>query len=220
MNLSESEENYIKAIYHICKLGQETASTNAIASAMSTSAASVSDMIKRLSEKELVHYQKYKGANLSEKGTLVALRLIRKHRLWEFFLVNKLGFSWDEVHDVAEQLEHVKSPELIARLDQFLGFPKYDPHGDPIPDNEGYIERLSFQNMSHYQKGDQLIIMGVVDTSDSYLKYLNSLGLHLGAKVQINEKVEFDDSLSLLIENENEVMISAKVAQNLLVKKV
>ncbi|MCI5083695.1 MAG: metal-dependent transcriptional regulator, partial [Saprospiraceae bacterium] len=134
---SHTEENYLKAIYKICERKGKAASTNAISNAMQTSAASVTDMLKRLSEKELIHYERYKGVTLAEAGNKIATTLIRKHRLWEVFLVEKLEFSWDEVHEVAEQLEHIRSPKLVEELERYLGYPKFDPHGDPIPDAEG-----------------------------------------------------------------------------------
>jgi DtxR family transcriptional regulator, Mn-dependent transcriptional regulator len=128
-----SEENYLKAIYHLSKEEDESVSTNALAERLETTAASVSDMLKKLAKKELIEYKKYQGVNISEKGKRVALQIIRKHRLWEVFLVEKLSFNWDEVHEIAEQLEHIDSPTLVKRLDEFLGYPKFDPHGDPIP---------------------------------------------------------------------------------------
>ncbi|MBO6763226.1 MAG: metal-dependent transcriptional regulator, partial [Roseivirga sp.] len=134
---SLSEENYLKAIYHLSNHGQDSVNTNAIAEEMKTAPASVSDMIRKLSKKKLVDYQKYRGVNISTKGKDIALKVIRKHRLWEVFLVEKLNFHWDEVHEIAEQLEHIQSPVLISKLDEFLDFPKHDPHGDPIPDDDG-----------------------------------------------------------------------------------
>ena len=137
--LSQAEENYLKAIYKISRQSGTLVSNNSISVEMNTSAASVTDMINRLSQKELIHYQKRKGVRLTDLGELTAIHLVRKHRLWETFLVEKLNFTWDEVHELAEQLEHIQSRELINRLDEFLDFPKYDPHGDPIPDENGRI---------------------------------------------------------------------------------
>ncbi|MBL6876023.1 MAG: metal-dependent transcriptional regulator [Chitinophagales bacterium] len=220
MNLSETEENYLKALYYICTDGDAAASTNAISARLETSAASVSDMIKRLADKDLVIYEKYKGAFLSKKGKTIAVGLVRKHRLWEFFLVDKLGFRWDQVHEVAEQLEHVKSPELILKLDQFLGFPKSDPHGDPIPDAAGNIQRLALRKLSSFSENDELILMGVSDSSVEFLQYLNQQGLNLGAKVKLGSKFPFDQSQELHLENKLKVVISLHVANSLLVKKV
>lgn len=219
MNLSETEENYLKAVYHISKEEGNAASTNAISAKLATSAASVSDMIKRLADKDLVVYEKYKGALLSESGKAIAVRLIRKHRLWEVFLVDKLGFKWDEVHEVAEQLEHIKSPELILRLDQFLGFPKADPHGDPIPDEEGKMEKLALKKLSSFKEGDKLVLMGVADSSVDFLQYLNQQGLQLGLIVQVGVKFPFDNSQELIFEDGEKVVVSQLVANSLLVKK-
>lgn len=217
MNLSETEENYLKALYYICSNGDVAASTNAISARLETSAASVSDMVKRLADKDLVIYEKYKGAFLSKKGKTIAVGLVRKHRLWEFFLVDKLGFRWDQVHEVAEQLEHVKSPELILKLDQFLGFPKADPHGDPIPDASGNIQRLALKKLSSFSENDELILMGVSDSSVEFLQYLNQQGLNLGAKVKLGSKFPFDQSQELHLENKLKVVISLHVANSLLV---
>lgn len=219
MNLSETEENYLKAIFHICKIDGQAASTNAIAKQLSMTAASVSDMIKKLAEKDLLVYEKYKGASLSAEGNKIAIRLVRKHRLWEVFLVDKLGFKWDEVHDVAEQLEHIKSPELITRLDEFLAFPKIDPHGDPIPDEEGRIEKMALKKLSTFDEGAQLTLMGVSDTSAEFLKYLNQLGLELGAELTIKEKFTFDHSQAVHLKDGKEIIISQQVANCLLVSQ-
>lgn len=220
MNLSETEENYLKAVFHICKIDGQAASTNAIAHQLSTTAASVSDMIKKLAEKKLLVYEKYKGANLSEEGNRIAIRLVRKHRLWEVFLVDKLGFKWDEVHDVAEQLEHIKSPELITKLDEFLDFPKFDPHGDPIPDEEGRFEKLALKKLSSFEQGEKLTLMGVSDTSAEFLKYLNQLGLELGAELNIKEKYPFDQSHAVELKDKREIVISQQVANCLLVAQM
>ena len=132
-----SEENYLKTIYHLTTSLSTEISTNAIAEMMETKASSVTDMLKKLAEKDLVHYKKYQGVFLTPKGKLAAKMIVRKHRLWEVFLVEKLDFSWDEVHEVAEQLEHIQSKKLIDKLDQFLEYPSIDPHGDPIPNAKG-----------------------------------------------------------------------------------
>lgn len=218
MNLSETEENYLKAIFYICKTENNAASTNAIASRLQTTAASVSDMIKKLADKALLDYEKYKGATLSSEGTKIAVKLIRKHRLWEVFLVDKLGFKWDEVHDVAEQLEHIKSPELVKRLDQFLAFPRFDPHGDPIPNENGEFEKLSLQKLNSFKENDEVVLMGVSDTSVDFLQYLNQLGLSLGLKIKLGKIYAFDLSQELILEN-NKIVVSPLVASNLLVNK-
>lgn len=219
MNLSETEENYLKAVFYICKIDGQAASTNAIAARLSTTAASVSDMIKRLADKDLLVYEKYKGANLSEEGQLIALKLVRKHRLWEVFLVEKLGFKWDEVHEVAEQLEHIKSPELIAKLDSFLNYPKYDPHGDPIPDADGKFENLSLKKLNQCKENEEVVFLGVSDTSADFLQYLNLLGLSLGQSFKLGKKFPFDQSQELILLSENkQIVVSQLVANHLLVK--
>ena len=140
-----SEENYLKTIYHLTTASDAEVSTNAIAEKMETKASSVTDMLKKLAEKGLINYKKYQGVSLTQDGKLAAKMSVRKHRLWEVFLVEKLGFSWDEVHDIAEQLEHIKSEKLINKLDDFLDNPTEDPHGDPIPDREGRIIKIEKQ---------------------------------------------------------------------------
>ena len=220
MNLSETEENYLKAVYYICNEEGSAASTNAISSRLATSAASVSDMIKKLADKGLVEYEKYQGANLSRAGKVVAVRLVRKHRLWEVFLVDKLGFKWDEVHEVAEQLEHVKSPDLILKLDEYLGYPKADPHGDPIPDEAGKMEKLALEKLAGFVEGDVLILMGVSDSSVDFLQYLNQQGLHLGLEVKLGKRFPFDQSQELFVPDAKQILISQQVATHLLVKKV
>ena len=220
MNLSETEENYLKAVYYLCSEDGNAASTNAISARLSTSAASVSDMIKKLAEKDLLVYEKYKGASLSSSGQTIAVRLIRKHRLWEVFLVEKLGFKWDEVHAVAEQLEHVRSPELILKLDQFLGFPKNDPHGDPIPDEEGRMEKRELKKITAFKEGDEFVLMGVSDSSVDFLQYLNQQGLHLGLAVKLGRTYPFDQSQELMVKGSNKIVVSKQVASHLLGKQI
>ena len=220
MNLSETEENYLKAIYYLCSEDGNAAATNAISARLATSAASVSDMIKRLADKDLLVYEKYKGVSLSKSGQAIAVRLIRKHRLWEVFLVDKLGFKWDEVHAVAEQLEHVKSPELILKLDQYLGFPKADPHGDPIPDEEGRIKKLALKKIINFKEGDEVVLMGVSDSSVDFLQYLNQQGLHLGLTLKLGKKYPFDQSQELFVKDANHIVISKQVASHFLVKQL
>lgn len=216
--LSSTEENYLKAIFKISERLGKAASTNSISSEMNTSAASVTDMLQRLSSKDFINYEKYKGVTLTPKGEQLATSLIRKHRLWEVFLVEKLKFTWDEVHALAEQLEHIQSDELVERLDSFLGHPKFDPHGDPIPDSEGNFAhrvRVALSDISAKAGGT---IVGVEEDSQSFLQYLDKTGLVLGARVQIIEKFDFDDSIKLLLNGQNELTISSKVAQNLYIK--
>lgn len=212
-----SEENYLKAIYHLTTSSEAEVSTNAIAEMMETKASSVTDMLKKLSEKDLINYKKYQGVSLTENGKLAAKMIVRKHRLWEVFLVDKLDFSWDEVHDIAEQLEHIKSEQLINKLDDFLGNPTEDPHGDPIPDAQGRIVKVEKQLLSELNEKQVGICVGVKDTSSEFLQYLDKQGIALGSKIECLLKESFDLSLKIRV-NERELTISNKIASNLFVK--
>lgn len=219
MEISHTEENYLKAIFKISEKKGKAASTNAISSEMKTSAASVTDMVKRLSEKELIHYERYKGVTLTRDGLRIATHLIRKHRLWEVFLVDKLSFSWDEVHEIAEQLEHIKSPELVERLDEYLGLPKFDPHGDPIPDKEGKFAERKQVLLADMKEGETGIVVGVQDHTTAFLQYLDRMQLVLGTSLQVLECFGYDESLKIRIGNGREETLSKKVSQNLFVQK-
>ncbi len=212
-----SEENYLKTIYHLTTTINSEVSTNAIAEKMETKASSVTDMLKKLAEKDLVNYIKYQGVSLTEKGNLSAKMIVRKHRLWEVFLVEKLDFSWDEVHDIAEQLEHIKSDKLINKLDDFLDNPTEDPHGDPIPDANGKILKKEQLLLSDLKESKIGICVGVKDTSSEFLKYLDKQGIALGSKIEFISKEEFDLSLRIKV-NDNEITISNKIASNLYLK--
>ncbi|MBX2916982.1 MAG: metal-dependent transcriptional regulator [Cyclobacteriaceae bacterium] len=214
--LSLTEENYLKAIYHLSDGGSKAVLTNALAEAMSTKAASVTDMIKKLSAKEVITYEKYYGVNVTSKGKSEALMVIRKHRLWETFLVDKLGFAWDEVHEVAEQLEHINSPRLIEKLDEFLGYPKVDPHGDPIPDHKGKIKIVPQIPLDQLAIGYQGKIAAVKDSDSNLLKYLDKIGARPGVKIKILGKEDYDESMEILIDD-HRVFISKAVSQNILV---
>ncbi len=214
-----SEENYLKAIYHLTTLGGTEVSTNAIAEKMETKASSVTDMLRKLAEKELIHYKKYQGVSLTQTGRLAAKMIVRKHRLWEVFLVEKLAFAWDEVHDIAEQLEHIQSPELVDRLDDFLGNPTEDPHGDPIPDREGRILKTEKQLVAELAEGQEGVCVGVRDTSSEFLQYLDKNGIALGAHITIVGHEPFDGSLEIRVDGDLH-SISGKVAANLFVKPV
>ena len=218
--LSTTEENYLKAIFHLSNRSKSSVSTNAIAQHLNTSAASVTDMLKRLTEKGYTSYEKYKGVQLNTSGQKIATKLIRRHRLWEVFMVNHLNFSWDEVHPIAEQLEHIHSDKLIDSLDSFLGFPKYDPHGDPIPDKEGNFAERNQVLLSTLPIGKEGIIVGVNEHSTSFLQYLEQLDLVLGTKVQLIEKFIYDNSMQLLINDSKKQLISQKVSQNLFIKVI
>ncbi|MEH1007842.1 MULTISPECIES: metal-dependent transcriptional regulator [unclassified Winogradskyella] len=214
-----TEENYIKAIYHLSSNGEKTVNTNAIASAMQTKASSVTDMIKKLSEKNYADYKKYQGVTLTDDGRRVAVNIIRKHRLWEVFLVEKLNFSWDEVHEVAEHLEHIKSEKLIDELDAFLEFPTYDPHGDPIPDKEGNFKHIEKIVLAKAEVGSTYKCVGVDDTSSKFLKYLDSNNIALGTIITVKHKEPYDNSIKLTL-GDSEIVVSQSVAKNLYLKKV
>jgi DtxR family transcriptional regulator, Mn-dependent transcriptional regulator len=214
---SFTEENYLKAIYHLSEGNLMAVSTNQIAEMTNTKAASVTDMLKKLSEKKLINYIKYQGVTLSSSGLNAAVNIIRKHRLWEFFLVEKLGFKWDEVHDIAEELEHINSATLINRLDDFLGNPAVDPHGDPIPDRSGLIKHKKLVKVSEMKTGEQGTVSGVSEHSSVFLKLLEKLGLTLGSKIMITELIEFDGSIILTINQKTDRTISREVAKNILV---
>ena len=216
--ISLTEENYLKAIYKISEKQDKPVSTNAVSKEIKTSAASVTDMLKRLSEKDLINYEKYKGVSLTVKGTKVATNLIRKHRLWEVFLVEKLKFSWDEVHEVAEQLEHIKSETLVRRLDDFLDNPKFDPHGDPIPDEDGNMTFRKQSQLSEMEEGQEGVVVGVTEDATQFLQYLTKLGLALGSKVKIIEKYEYDNSIKIKMNKKKERILTDKISQNLLIK--
>lgn len=214
---SQTQENYLKCIYKICEKQPEGAATNAIAEGLDTKAATVTDMLKKLASQKLINYQKYQAVTLTPKGKKTALNIVRNHRLWEVFLVEKLNFGWNEVHEFAEQLEHIKSEELINRLDLYLGEPKFDPHGDPIPNKNGKIEYKKSRPLNECNSGDKLLIAGVSDHSDNFLAYLNEVHLTLGQKIQIKKIVEFDKSMQLLNSKNQLIYISHQVAKNLLV---
>jgi len=218
INLSQSEENYLKAIYSIYIATGKSVNTNHIAQELNTKASSVTDMIKKLSEKGLVEHKKYKGALLTTLGEEFAIKTLRSHRLWECFLVDTLDFNWDEVHEVAEQLEHIKSNQLVDRLDQFLGFPTLDPHGEPIPDKNGVIKHHKNIMLSSIKSEDTCIIIGVKDTSSAFLKFLDSSNIKLGQKIKVILVEEFDQSMIIEI-GEKKITISHQISKNLFVKK-
>jgi DtxR family Mn-dependent transcriptional regulator len=211
-----SEENYIKVIYHLSLVSPKGVNTNAIAGMLDTKASSVTDMLKKLSEKELVAYQKYQGVSLTEKGFYSAKMIVRKHRLWEVFLVDKLNFSWDEVHEIAEELEHIKSENLINKLDAFLDFPSFDPHGDPIPNAAGEIKKVIKLLLSETELNIEYQCVGVKDSSSEFLQYLDKQKIALGSKIKVKEKESFDDTLLIQIDS-RELTISNKIANNIYV---
>ncbi|WP_424492907.1 metal-dependent transcriptional regulator [Salinimicrobium sp. GXAS 041] len=214
---SLSEENYLKAIFHLEQAYKKGVSTNALAEGMETKASSVTDMVKKLSDKNLVKYKRYQGVKLSELGKKAAVEIIRKHRLWEVFLVEKLNFSWDEVHEVAEQLEHIRSDKLIQELDRFLDFPSRDPHGDPIPTAEGKFTVSNQRILAELDKGEAGVCVGVKDSSAEFLQYLDKHEISLGQKILVLEKEEFDQSMLIEV-GEKKIKISLEVSENLHLK--
>ena len=218
--ISQTEENYLKAIFKLSEIEKNKVLTNAIAEKLSTTAASVTDMLKKLSQKKLIDYEKYYGVSLTEKGKKIAKNLIRKHRLWETFLVEKLQFNWDDVHDLAEQLEHINSDLLTDKIESFLGFPKFDPHGDPIPDKKGNIAYHEDITLDQMKKGESGIIVAVIDHSVQFLQYLDKAQLTINSKVKVKDEEEFDNSKLLLVNAKTEVHISQKVGASLLIRKV
>lgn len=214
---SATEENYLKAIYRH-SVDEKAVSTNTISKFLKTTPASVTDMLKRLKEKGLAQYQPYKGVRLTESGKKVALKIIRKHRLWECFLVRTLQFSWDAVHDTAEQLEHIDSPELIEKLDEFLGFPKFDPHGDPIPSKDGIFEKRETISLAECPEKVIVTVAGVLEHKPEFLQYLDRIGLNIGVQIEVEEKIPFDQSL-LLIVNGQKLILSGEFARHIVILK-
>ena len=213
MTHTSTEENYIKAIYHLQHI-HDKVSTTLLSAEMNTRPASVTDMLKKLRAKRIVHYQRYKGFTLTESGNKTALVVIRKHRLWEYFLVNKLGFEWDQVHNVAEELEHITSSELIIRLDNFLGNPAFDPHGDPIPDHKGKIRVLKQANLAALPLKKTASVSSVKNQSPEMLDLLNHFQIGIGTKLKVNKRFDFDGSVEIKIDKLPATIISKQVAQN------
>ncbi len=212
-----SEENYLKIIYNLDKQGLKKITPTAIAEALNNNPASVVDMIKKLSEKKLIQYEKTKGVKLTEKGRNIAVSIVRKHRLWEAFLVENLGYGWEQVHEIAEQLEHVHHPELADRLDKFLGYPKYDPHGDPIPKANGETALTYKTLLAEIAEGKTCRVVAVKDTSASFLQYLKKLDIGIGTKITLMEKIPFDNSIVILTADKAKTTVSRIFAENLLV---
>ena len=217
--LSFSEENYLKSIFHLSYESELGVSTNSIADNLNTKASSVTEMLKKLGEKNLIVYKKYHGAQLTEMGRKTALNIIRKHRLWEVFLVDKLNFKWDEVHDIAEQLEHIQSEKLTNELDKFLNFPTKDPHGDPIPNPAGFIKFTPKLRLSDLNIGETGKFIGVKDSSSTFLKYLDKRQISLGSNIKVLHQEEFDQSLHVGLDETN-LTISITTASNLYITKI
>jgi len=215
---SHIEENYLKAIYKLSLSANGAVSTSALAAEMGVQSASVTDMLKKLAAKKMIRYEKYHGVELSKTGMETATRIVRKHRLWETFLVEKLGFGWGEVHDVAEQLEHVQSEKLVDSLDAFLDFPKVDPHGDPIPDKDGVVRKRQTNVLTELRPGERGIISAVKHDGKDLLDYLDRHDLVLDNQVEVMEILEFDGSMQLKVGGKTQY-VSEKIATNILVVK-
>jgi len=217
--LTHSEENYLKCIYHLSAKGNEAVNTNAIAEGLKTKAASVTDMVQKLANKGFASYLKYKGVRLTVKGEKEALKVVRKHRLWEVFLVKELEYNWNEVHDIAEQLEHIKSPTLIDKLDKYLEYPKFDPHGDPIPNTNGVIASKPTTTLNALSLGETCTVICAKDSSNDLLLFLDKVHISLGSKLKVVDYFEFDGSYSVKVDNNSTVTLSSKVAENIFIDK-
>jgi DtxR family Mn-dependent transcriptional regulator len=221
MTLTSIEENYLKYMFQLSETTENgIVKTNDLAYKLNHSAATVTDMLKKLYAKKLVIYKKYYGASLSKTGLFIAVRVLRKHRLWETFLVKNLKFTWDKIHDIAEQLEHIQSDELVDRMDEYLGYPKFDPHGDPIPDKNGNISLPNVICLADAKLKKQYLLANVNDDSAAFLKYLNKIQLQLNDKIKIVDKEEFDETIQLVINDKKQLIISKDAALNMFVKAV
>ena len=218
--LSFAEENYLKHIFALSEGTEDTVNTSALAKQIKIASSSVTDMLKRLGEKELIDYEKYQGVRLTSSGKRVAVNIIRKHRLWEVFLVEKLQFSWDEVHEIAEQLEHIRSPKLTTRLYEYLGRPKFDPHGDPIPDENGDFPETRRQILSEFKVGDSVSILGVNDDSPEFLQYLKQENIGLGSTLNIDKILAHDKSMQVSDANNKIIMLSNISCQHIFCKRL
>ncbi|QQR86512.1 MAG: metal-dependent transcriptional regulator [Flavobacteriales bacterium] len=214
--LTRSEEDHLKAVHRLLEAG--IANTNAIAERLQTKASSVTVMLQKLGEKGLLNYQPYKGVTLTRKGREHAIALVRKHRLWETFLVQHLGFGWDEVHEVAEQLEHIQSTPLVDRLDDFLGNPAFDPHGDPIPSKSGALKAAPFKALATVAVGSRAVVAGVGMHSRDFLRFLSEQELGLGAKLQVLARNEFDGSMSVKTGDGRTIQLGHATAEHILVR--
>lgn len=214
MKFSVSEENYIKSIYHLQSVNKEVSATM-LAAAVNTKAASVTDMLKKLQSKRMVHYEPYKSFTLTETGTKIALEIIRKHRLWEYFLVENLGFKWNEVHGIAEELEHIRSKELIQKLDNYLGNPSIDPHGDPIPDSRGKMKQIKQSSLVSLPLKKQGTVSSIKDQSEKMLDLLQHYKISIGTKLRVNKRFDFDGSVEVKIDKLPAAILSKQVASNI-----
>ena len=219
MKYSTSKENYLKAIYHL-QAGSGLVTTNELAAELQTRAASVTDMLKKLRNQDLLIYERYKGFRLNDKGEKVAIQIIRKHRLWEYFLVEKLHFGCEEVHEVAEELEHISSPELVDRLDEYLGFPQSDPHGDPIPDRNGVFVIRNDIALSTMGAGSKTLVRNITDQTPGMLELLTHRNISLGSRIDVIRCFEFDRSQEVSINGMIPITLSEQVARHIFVQPI
>lgn len=219
MNNSFVEENYLKTLFHLESEKGEV-NVNELSKKLGLKMPTVTSMMKKLAEKELVHYKSYKPLRLTEKGKKVASLIIRKHRLTEMFLVEKMNFGWEEVHDIAEQIEHIKSPEFFRKIDELLGYPAIDPHGSPIPDSEGKIASIAYSKLSDCLVGETLKLSALLNTSSEFLKFLNAREIKLGLKMKINFIEDFDQSMTISYGKRKDEILSYTVCEKLLVEKI
>jgi DtxR family Mn-dependent transcriptional regulator len=216
--LTQTEENYLKAIFHLSEEipDKNDAGTNELALHLNVKPATVNDMLKKLKEKKLISYEKYGKISMTGAGRLLALEIVRKHRLWETFLCEKLDFSWDEVHEVAEQLEHIQSPKLIEQLDRFLGHPQFDPHGDSIPNAKGELISMAKKLLAEVPEGKWCKVVAIRDDSAQFLQYVAKVGLKMNLKLKVVSREGFDGSMEILVE-EKRATVSQKFAENIFV---
>lgn len=216
--LSFTEENYLKALLHLTMEVEDKleAGTNELAMYLGVKPATATDMLKKLKEKKLIDYEKYGKISLSDAGKKLAVDILRKHRLWETFLYEKLEFTWDEVHEVAEQLEHIRSEKLVDKLDKFLGFPEYDPHGDSIPNAKGELKQSFKKALSEIQTGTSCRMVAVKDNTAAFLQYVSKLNLSINTPIMVLSRQDFDGSMEIMI-SDKKVMVSQKFAENILI---
>ena len=218
MLISVTEENYLKAIFSASQASQDRVGNQLISEKLAINPASVTEMLRKLDEKKLIEYSRASGAKLTTNGMKAAVKVVRKHRLWETFLVEHLNFTWDEVHEVAEQLEHIKSDKLLDELDNFLGNPGFDPHGDPIPNKSGKMVALRSKILAEAEIGKRLKVVKVEDNTASFLKYLDKQGIALMDIITVKELQDFDGSLLVELKGRREVYLSSEAARKIMVE--
>ena len=217
-NVSASEENYLKEIAIYAEWSTDASiSTTQLASELKTSAAAVTDMFRKLTKKKLINYTKYQGASLTEEGLFVAKQTVRRQRIWQYFLAEKLKINLDDAKQISNELEHIKSEVLTTRLDSFLGNPTYSPFGEPIPDPEGSFGNIKKMLLYEMKEGETGIVAGISDRNPTLIQYLNKKGIYIGAKVIVIEKLAFDGSMDICIDNQPKTNISSAVAENMFV---